>query len=112
MFTMAPPPVFSIEMTPYFMPKNTPFRLTACSWSQQFSRLFVERRHLTAEAGIVDEDVQPAELLLGGSDHLSNVVFNGDIGMNGNRRSADFGGDDILIAADIGAHNLGAFGRK
>ena len=27
-FTIAPPPVFSMEMMPYFIPKKTPRRLT------------------------------------------------------------------------------------
>ena len=77
-----------------------------------FGRLFVQRRHLTAEAGIVDEDVEPAEFFLGRGDHLADIIFTGDIGMDGNCRVANLGGDAVLRAADIGANDPGPFGRK
>ena len=59
--------------------------------------LLMQRRHLAAEAGIVDEDVETAELLLGGGDHAANVRLIRDIGVNSDRRITDGGRHVVLL---------------
>ena len=67
--TMAPPPVFSIEITPYFMPKNTPRRFTEWTRSQLSAVCSWRGAMLPPKPALLTKDVEAAELLLGGGDH-------------------------------------------
>jgi hypothetical protein len=72
------------------------------------------RRDVRADGGVVDQDIEPAELLLGLGDHGSHRCLIAHVGQNGVRRSAfgrDRGGDRSAVFG-VGQHDLGAFSRQ
>ena len=74
---------------PYLHPKNTPFAL-----------MFIVRSHTASsvdtassssavhDAGVVEQDVQRAELALGRGDHALAVLRTRDVGLHGDRAAA------------------------
>ena len=78
-----------------------------------FEALFVQRRHRSAEAGIVAQHIEPPEGVLGSGDHVLDIGFVADIAMHTDcdrfiastgMRGIDGGSNRILIAADVSQH--------
>ena len=75
-------------------------------------RLLVQRRHRPAEAGVVAQDVEPAEFALGGGDHLHGLRLVGNVAVDRHRVGADGRSHRVLVAADVGEHQLRALGGE
>ena len=77
-----PPPCAIICFAAACTPKNAPFRLMPMTSSNScFGDL--QDVLVAGDAGIVDHDVEPAELLHGGRDELIDVSALGDIADDG-----------------------------
>ena len=80
-------------------------------------RELLDRRHVL-DAGIVDENVDAAELALGGADHLDDLGRLGHVGRRIERLdlavALDAGADrlDLAPVAEAIEHDVGAFGGE
>src|SRR5688572_23499392 len=74
-----------------------------------FVGLFMQRHHGSTEAGVIAEDVEPSEGLLGRLDHVLHLRAVRDVDVDANRRTADAGGNVAFLAAAIGAYHFRAF---
>jgi hypothetical protein len=109
--TIDPPPVLSIDMMPCFMPKKTP-QVYRMDKVPAFRGLLVQRLHAPAKAGIIHQNVEPPELLLGGCNHALNVILFGHIAMDRDRSIANGRSYTILLSADVGADDFCPLLRK
>ena len=70
MLMIEPPPAWRIDGATVLMPRNVPMRLTSITWRNSVDVLLVDRAEVE-DAGVVDEDRDRAEALLGVGDAAS-----------------------------------------
>ena len=111
-----PPPVWRISGRQCFTDRNTPSRLIAVCRRQSSSDICDDRRHRDSDAGIGNQDVEPAVAFSDFGHHFHPARLAGHILMQEHRLVAGLldAGDNFraLEIIDIGDDDRGAFARQ
>ena len=114
--TIEPPPVLRIKGRQCLTERKTPSRLIAVLLAPVAERHIDDRGHGNADAGIGDENIEPAKALRDRGCDLDPALFAGDVLIQENRLAVGLG-DAIgeLGAAqlvDVGGNDGGALARE
>ena len=102
--TIAPPPRGSMSCAAAWQQMNVPVRLTS-SVRRQTSSGNSSKRSGVTDAGVVDEEVEPAERLCGLAERRVHARLVGDVARDAERPAAHLGGG--LLGALLVEHGDG-----
>ena len=89
MFTIAPPPDFSMCGISYFIDRNTPFRLTSMTSSQTCSGVVGSRnKGCAADPGVVEREIQTLPAAHGRVHQILDLIGASDVGRHEDRFAA------------------------
>ena len=100
---------------PCLIPRNTLRTSTANVRSQSLDARLGDRPERAADAGVVEQDVEPAEALDGGADQRLDVVLLGDVGAQEQQpvRVGDLVDEALaVVGVEVADDDAGALGEE